>query len=230
MAHNLRFSKDLGNKGYFVPDSTIDFCELNYQYSFYIAEFFNALSSFIFVVYGIYTFINTRFKTCSVLLMGVGLGSALFHSTLLYKFQLMDELPMLWQASWLLYEVFKIKGYKLNIGFPLFLSLFGTAVHVYLEFPVLFFILHTLYQIPSFLFPWSYWNDNNCRRWTLEYVFYISFAFACWCVDQAYCEQIQYLHLHSFWHIFSGLALYKWLIMTEYISKNGSAILNKKNL
>eukprot|EP00835_Amoeboradix_gromovi_P002478 NODE_141_length_17903_cov_0.288643.p7 type:complete len:238 gc:universal NODE_141_length_17903_cov_0.288643:2523-1810(-) len=225
----LSFSDNRGNYGYFVPDSTIDFCELNYQHSFYVAEFFNALSSLALMYFGAAAFRDTRFKISSALLIFVGIGSMLFHATLKYKMQLLDELPMLWFASWNVYEVAKIRGKNAGILLPIAMGLFGTFLHIYAEFPVLFFLLHTIYQLPVFFFPLTYWQDRKCRRWTLEFVASISLALLLWNLDQIYCDEVKFLHFHSFWHILSGLTMYKWLIMADYIFQNKLVLLKANN-
>ena len=227
MADRLIFSNNIGESGYFVGDSTIDFCELNYQHSHYIAEFFNALSSFLLVLFGVMSIRNTRFKICGIFLMMVGFGSVLFHSTLLYRLQLLDELPMLWFGSWNAYEILKMEKKSTSVLLPITAALLGTIVHVYFEFPTLFFILHTVYQIPTFLFPWKYWGNPTCRRYTFEFLAYILIAFACWSIDQIFCDYVQHWHLHSAWHLLSGLSIYRWLLLAEYVSKNG--LNNKKN-
>jgi hypothetical protein len=91
--------------------STIDWCEKNYVVSQYIAEYWNTLSgiaigisalywrvtSNIWVYKGLYTtnVIRKSFVSVFWYLIIVSLGTMLFHGTLLYKYQLMDELPML---------------------------------------------------------------------------------------------------------------------------------------
>ncbi|TID17623.1 hypothetical protein CANINC_003989 [Pichia inconspicua] len=88
------------------PTATIDWCEENYLFSPYVAEIVNAFTNVGFVLLAVhhiysalknkvgplYLFISLGFAT-------VGLGSFLFHSTLLYEHQLMDELPMVWTTA-----------------------------------------------------------------------------------------------------------------------------------
>lgn len=86
--------------------ATIDWCEVNYEFSSYVAEFWNTLSSFLFCVFGLYS-LYVVFKVkgervevlSALLLVVVGLGSAAFHGTLRYTAQIMDEVPMIWCVS-----------------------------------------------------------------------------------------------------------------------------------
>ena len=49
-----------------------------------------------------------RYTLCFVLLLITGVGSWMFHMTLLYEMQLMDELPMVWGASYFVYCQFRV--------------------------------------------------------------------------------------------------------------------------
>jgi len=86
-------------------ESTIDWCEDNYIHSNYIAEYYNTLSS-VFIALSGYIFNNfslknlhnsytTHFTKIYIYLLLTAVGTFLFHGTLLFPFQLLDELPML---------------------------------------------------------------------------------------------------------------------------------------
>ena len=100
------------------PDSIMDFCEPNYAVSFFFAEFCNSLSSVPMFMWGLLGLVLThmyatkefRYKLCFMALMFVGVGSFLFHASLRYKYQLLDELPMLLLSSTLVYGVLTIKS------------------------------------------------------------------------------------------------------------------------
>lgn len=101
--------------------STIDWCELNYSVSEYIAEYWNTITGLFLIVSGFvfyyvnrawflqnkYDKLDTKDKSSDVknkfiniinLLTLVGIGTMLFHGTLFYPFQLLDELPMIFLA------------------------------------------------------------------------------------------------------------------------------------
>lgn len=110
--------------------ATIDWCENNYEITHYIAEFWNTVSNFVlilFPLYGIYwslrhiNFSNkystsdrkyfkipTSLILCHVGLSIVGIGSWMFHMTLLYPMQLLDELPMILGTGILIYANYEI--------------------------------------------------------------------------------------------------------------------------
>ncbi|EGC34298.1 hypothetical protein DICPUDRAFT_153506 [Dictyostelium purpureum] len=118
--------------------SNIDWCELNYIKSRYIAEFWNSISSFVislYAIYGIYLnyskrstspyhiqVINQlgfvkRLNIAFFFLFLVGIGSVAFHATLLYENQLFDELPMIYTALIMLYIMVTVGEEKTKNGY-----------------------------------------------------------------------------------------------------------------
>ncbi|CAG2220514.1 ACER3 [Mytilus edulis] len=94
-----------------IPTATIDWCEDNYSVTTYIAEFWNTISNFIFIIPSVaalyFAFIDhmdDRYKWCNGSVLTVGLGSWCFHMTLLYSMQLFDELPMIYGSAFLIYS------------------------------------------------------------------------------------------------------------------------------
>jgi len=86
-----------------ITPASIDWCEPNYVVSEHIAEFQNTISSLAIMVGGLigagwaikYRH-HTSLTVFSLLIAFVGFGSALFHGTLLFIPQLLDELPMMY--------------------------------------------------------------------------------------------------------------------------------------
>ncbi|RNA17485.1 alkaline ceramidase 3 [Brachionus plicatilis] len=120
--------------------ATIDWCENNYEVTHYVAEFWNTLSNFVlilFPLYGVYWSLKhihfskkhstsdrkyfkipTSLILCHVGLTMVGIGSWMFHMTLLYPMQLLDELPMIYGTGILIYANYEIimSVYQLRLG------------------------------------------------------------------------------------------------------------------
>jgi dihydroceramidase len=91
------------------PTATIDWCEDNYELTQYIAEFWNTLSNVFMILPSFVAAFDSwhqkfeRRQTLCFLFLGlVGMGSTLFHMTLTYEMQLLDELPMIWGSLMLL--------------------------------------------------------------------------------------------------------------------------------
>ena len=86
--------------------SLIDWCEENYVVSPYIAEWSNTLTNAIFVLVAVYytycslrNSMEYRFVLIGLGFALVGVGSWWFHMTLQYKYQLLDELPMVYATA-----------------------------------------------------------------------------------------------------------------------------------
>jgi len=95
----------VGNQGHWGDiTSSVDWCELNYMFSQYIAEFWNSTSPFSMVLVGLfgivlhYKLLEKRFLLAFFFVSVLGVGSVLFHGSLKHETQMLDELPMLYAA------------------------------------------------------------------------------------------------------------------------------------
>ena len=96
----------VGNpNGHWGPiTSAIDWCELNYVYTRYIAEVWNASSSLCMVAAGAVgislhrSTLEHRFLWAFFFVAVLGAGSVAFHGSLKHETQMLDELPMLYAA------------------------------------------------------------------------------------------------------------------------------------
>ncbi|KAG8471042.1 hypothetical protein KFE25_009463 [Diacronema lutheri] len=83
------------------PTALHTFCEPKYAPSYFFAEMFNSISSLIFCAAAIYLLVDRDIRAdlvvvlLAVALFIIGLGSAAFHATMLWEYELWDELPML---------------------------------------------------------------------------------------------------------------------------------------
>jgi len=140
--------------------STIDWCELNYIESEYIAEYWNSITGVFLIMSGILfnkfnkdlilqnnISIQDHFKKIYILLILVGVGTILFHSTLLYPFQLLDEIPMILLTS----EYIKIL-LRLNIVQTMFKQNILQYLNIITEYvPILSVIISLSYFINIYL-------------------------------------------------------------------------------
>ena len=81
-------------------------CEENYAWTRYIAEWWNTWSNLPICLAGLWAVwwlrrekAETRFFVQAWLIVLVGLGSAMFHATLTFHCQLLDELPMVYALT-----------------------------------------------------------------------------------------------------------------------------------
>lgn len=102
--------------------ATLDWCEANYQFSRYIAEVSNTFSNLASVLLALWGAQQARSASLPARYFAgytgfalVGLGSMIFHATLLYEAQLADELPMIYVASYCASILFDTqRGYTLR--------------------------------------------------------------------------------------------------------------------
>lgn len=180
------------------PSSLIDWCEENYVVSSYMAEWSNTLTNTIFLVtaaYSIYTVYRNKLEFRFVLVgLGfgtVGIGSWLFHMTLQYRFQLLDELPMLYATiipSWSIFcenaenwletrspgrdaKTRRSQSLQIQVGFCVILSTLVTLLtYVYIElqqpliFQVVYGVLTVLVVILSGWLTYFRVNDKDALK------------------------------------------------------------------
>jgi dihydroceramidase len=135
------------NDGYWAPiTSTLDWCEENYYATRYSAEIVNTLTNllFIYLAYrGISNCLQQNHERIFLLTfigyLIVGSGSFLFHTTLKYPMQLVDELSMIYTTClmfWATFEHKRAQPFPTILGVALAgLAIFITAYYHYLQDP-----------------------------------------------------------------------------------------------
>ncbi|SCU87978.1 LAFA_0E09978g1_1 [Lachancea sp. 'fantastica'] len=140
------------------PTSTIDWCEENYVVSSFIAEWSNTLTNSAFVALALYVTwsafyqrLEKRFVLIGLGLGTVGVGSWLFHMTLRYEYQLLDELPMIYATCIPAWSIFSEKRHPLNNGPLTTSSLFMQGVIGVLVFgaAAILTVVYLLYRDPT---------------------------------------------------------------------------------
>lgn len=121
------------------PTSSIDWCESNYTFTPYIAEFHNTLSSLAIVFAGLAGILLHKcpfpFAVAFGCIICVGLGSSAFHLSLKKESQWTDEVPMLYSALSFAF-ITVCQRYNISqpmrkiIGFVLVLYAVGTTLLV----------------------------------------------------------------------------------------------------
>ncbi|KAL5374525.1 hypothetical protein DPSP01_011888 [Paraphaeosphaeria sporulosa] len=127
--------------------STLNWCEEDYYATIYSAEIINTLTNIWFMYLsakGIHNCLtnghDTTFLVSYIGYLLVGTGSFLFHSTLKYPMQLVDELSMIYTTCLMCYVTFsfgKTSTYRSVLASSLVgLSLFITLYYHFLQDPV----------------------------------------------------------------------------------------------
>ncbi|KAK8858479.1 hypothetical protein IAR55_002706 [Kwoniella newhampshirensis] len=217
--------------------STIDWCELNYVHSPYIAETINTLTNLPSILLGIYgawaTFqrgLPPRYALCYLGLTLIGIGSFGFHASLKWEWQLMDELPMIYVVSLAGYFVLDTNpGWEPRFGLwgPLVLlawDIFVTVSYTYLPNPVYhqvafaIIILSTTFRTVYLIykFPSSSPLRGMMGRTMAFGVATFVLGFAIWNVDNIFCDQLRKIReIVGFWGFLVEGHAY-WHLMTCY--------------
>ncbi|KAJ2778398.1 alkaline ceramidase ydc1 [Coemansia javaensis] len=215
--------------------SSVDWCEPNYEWTPYIAEFFNSWSSMAMVVLGEACARMNPTGHGAFTLLGrsitvVGIGSWLFHATLKYSMQMTDELPMLWAMSiacyiavttqcpsvdrqrfktaltgWTLLVTLLTAGFGGKVQFVLFQASFNAASLV-----MLYFCWRAKAELEAEQM------DHVARLFFAGAKWYLA-AGAVWLIDTNLCPYINgrdatsvlpfNMQLHAWWHIMASLGL-----------------------
>jgi len=205
--------------------STIDWCEQNYVYSHYVAEFWNTVTSLMISFWSliglVLVFRNNlewRFFVINFITCLVGFGSAAFHGTLLIFGQMCDEISMLWYIVVLAFIITQTTtdktGIMLIISFAMY-AWFCSVVH-YLGAFVIAFQIHFGVLVVLCALQLRRAGRNEKRSFYSHYPYYSVFLFLCsftfWLIDQHYCVELSKLDHnpqgHALWHIMNSLTIH----------------------
>jgi len=245
----------VSNLGMWGPvTATLDWCEMNYQFSYYIAEMANTwsnLATVFLALFGAWQTYRQRLPTRFLLgWLGfgvVGLGSFLFHMTLLYEAQLADELPMIYVGSYSCFVLFDTatgfispmnkKSKNLGTFFTAFNILFTLAYAIYRN-PVFHQVVFATLML-TVLFRTEYLMRSSAipeaMLKQLKTVFRggaVTFVagFVIWNLDNIFCLDLTgwkfaitwpaafLLEGHAWWHVLTAAGTYFLLVGTSVLT------------
>ena len=223
------------------PSSTINWCETNYQISFYIAEFWNTLTNLGMIILSIYGIlhcrrqgIESRYTYSFLTLLFIGVGSWMFHMTLRFEMQLLDELPMLFGASYIVYCLYTARYSWKDGGQILAILLTLTCIIVTIVYllnkePVFFQLMFAIIVAVGVIISLHH-NYQQYSQLGIKFFLVVlaltSVAFLCWNIDNTFCSELRIVRermvrsnpifkyvspvtqLHGWWHLLSGYAFY----------------------
>ncbi|KAI8898835.1 ceramidase-domain-containing protein [Globomyces pollinis-pini] len=194
------------------PTSSVDWCEVNYSVTSYVAEYYNSISSVAMILVGLvgvylHPWVESRFKVAFLTTSIVGLGSVAFHGTLSQLTQAFDEVPMLYSALAFLYitlnQRFPMKLHTRNMLALVLMShaVITTYLVTAFEGKWQFLVFHlsfgsaefyTIYQLVRIYRKHVHLQFHNrafTRTFELGMLFYFS-GFVFWLTDMLGCEYI----------------------------------------
>ncbi|CAN6661604.1 alkaline ceramidase Ypc1p [Trichomonascus vanleenenianus] len=240
---------EVPESGYWgLQTATIDWCEENYVVSHYIAEAANTLTNALFVglaVYAMYNVIrNKHEKRFLIVALGfatVGIGSWMFHMTLLYEYQLLDELPMIYATCvpyWIVFSYGKSRADSVKVALQISsAAAILTAVYLYYRNPTIhqagYGFLNLVIVVKSVALTHKYVDDQLARK-HLRSTLIIGLAsflggYAIWNLDIHLCTTWRstrrsigmpyglLLEFHGWWHLLTGLGVYYYIVYLEYL-------------
>jgi len=242
------FDYDIPNtpKDYWPRTATLDWCEENYVVCHKIAEFWNSLTNLTFLIlaaYGSYAVIRQKFELrylLAYLTMGfVGIGSFLFHATLTYEMQLLDELPMIYCVCVVTFCIFgskKESRYRKWLkNFLIFDAILITLIYLTNKNVIFFQLSYGLHILAIFLrgtqlfhqLPMSHGKKLLKSLFLFGYIMHAS-AFLLWNIDNHFCQKLRLvreklsnfspiLQLHAWWHVLTGIGTYTYIVGSQYM-------------
>lgn len=204
--------------------SKYDWCEKNYAYSPYIAEFYNTISNFPGIVLAFIGLINAlrqrfekRFSVLHISNMILAIGSVLYHAKLQHVQQQYDETPMVWEMLLYIYILYS-PDWHYRSTIPTFLCLYGAIfalIHSQFHLGILFkfhYVALCLLCIPRMYKYYIHTEDMTAKGLAKCYVATLFLATLFWLFDRLFCSQISNVGLnpqgHALWHVLMGLNSY----------------------
>lgn len=219
-------AQDITTSGYWGDiDTTTTFCEANYSLSPYFAEFFNAWSSLVYVVVGIYIIRKFPNDKCWMLMGGlwlvaIGLGSFCFHATMRYSMQLTDELPMVGFIWTMMMHKTMSKQHPV-------IQKYATSLQVLISLQAVVVVaLYTYFELYEiFLHGFTFMVVNNTifgfflksvgphvelkKKVNLYSLCLIIGGKAVWELERQFCDRLPVVWpLHTVWHFLSAGSAY----------------------
>jgi dihydroceramidase len=224
-----------------APTSTVDWCEANYAVTPFVCEFFNTLSSLAMIAAGALGILlhrralDRRMRWAFGLLCVVGVGSIGFHATLRFELQMLDELPMLYLVTLMVYLLLEPgPARRFGAWFPAALvgyALLATASEAFTRGEFQFYAFHVsfgslemfcLFRV--FLLTREPGNAAVRPLFRVGLVAYVS-GIALWLVDLKACPLVSVRlpalgipnpQLHAWWHVLVSCGFYALLLVVGY--------------
>jgi len=219
--------------------STVDWCEDNYAYTTYIAEFWNTLSSLVLTYAGCVGFAAHRNFTGSTVFLWlaiVGAGSVCFHGFLTAETQMLDEIPMIFMVVQLAINIFRVTGVPKRIFAYIIGTIFACIIMktAFLQDgksleldktsgprKVEFYIFQSAIVLTGVgIFKQLVKNSmkqRNTRKLFKKGCGIFLIGWGCWLTDYFMCSTLQQSwnpQLHAWWHVFSAIGVYNLSLLS----------------
>ena len=199
--------------------SPISWCEDKFVYSSLIAEFWNSFSSFFFTLMGIYGYyIHKELNLDNYtwfMLASIGLTSFIFHSTLSFFGQFIDEFSIILLMTYSYRKVYNLNHFEFYF-LMIILSCISWFIPSYSPF------IFMLLLGPSTLFTKNIVNDV-----ITEITWYNGIKFCSVSVVLWYLDFLCYINTHCLWHIFCSIGSYYLMLL---VVKEDNTIISRESI
>nr|GMD90935.1 alkaline ceramidase 3-like [Ipomoea batatas] len=191
-----------GISSFWGPVTSKEWCEPNYVYSPYIAEFFNTISIVPCILLALIGLVNAlrqrfekRFSVLHISNMILAIGSMVYHATLQRMQQQGDETPMVWEMLLYLYILYS-PDWHYRSTMPTFLFIYGAVfaiVHSQVRFAIgfkLHYALLCLLCVPRAYKYYIHTEDRLAKRLAKLYVATLMVGSACCLFERLFCKDI----------------------------------------
>ena len=184
------------------PDTSVTFCEEKYHSSPFIAEYYNTMTALSYLIVGVFFIFISNLRKFGLIIIALGIGTIILHSTLRFYGQWLDE------ASMLLLSFESIIHLQRQIPrylFPILLGFYTYYRNTFMIFGILFAVM----QLVIIYIAYNKLELKNYYRRILLKLYTICFiiAFIFWLLDQFFCEYMGNLNGHAIWHVGTALGL-----------------------
>lgn len=206
-------------------------CEGSYTHTRYIAEFWSAAASLVFLVGGVFSFVKARkarvgpderWEVMYAIFAVCGLFSFCSHATLNYSMERIDE--ALYNAACLLLaylsfeDIYLVLFYQIHVLVTSVLILqYPFVFHIHI-IPVVCFLLYRIVYI--------YLSDNLLNRQAPTFyvgiftVILLSFTVLFWVLERQYCEPMKSFFIpspHSLSQLCGFWSFYLSIFLVQYV-------------
>lgn len=226
------------NSGFYGPvTATLDWCEANYQFSYYIAEMANTFSNLFTITLAVCGGLTAAGQSLPARYVAgyagiglVGIGSFAFHATLLFQAQLADELPMIYVGTMGLWFLFDDRpGFGVKTGRTKLL------ITLLIAFDILFTWSYMVYRNPvyhqvvfatiiltstarvTYLLKWSkrtlgipVKTKSTIGRLFSRGAALFAFGFLIWNLDNIFCDTLTRWKVYVGWPLAFLLEGHSW--------------------
>ncbi|KAK3699210.1 hypothetical protein LTR37_016571 [Vermiconidia calcicola] len=231
--------------------SAVNFCEEDYIVTHFIAEFFNTLSSLAYIGYGYLGIQRVKRQDISPFaavnlpywgLIGVGIFSTIYHSTLKYHTQMADEMSMHLATGCVLIQLYTFQQPPEIQRRNATIIVVGLTSFVIYHCVTDEFVLHlALFLALCITVAWKTRKVNHEKVTDESHRKKISslttlatslalFAYLLWNIDYHFCSTLTrwkhqigmpwafVLELHSWWHILTAVSSYAFMAIIEFLT------------